>query len=152
MPTHALRRRATAGALSLALTAGLVAAGAVAAPAATAAERPAPTATDTTYLADTLGLDASTAVETVTYDRFQWLLQQSGTFAFVIGSTHDANFAASVRAADSAARDAGVQQIDWFDPTLSGYEGSRNLDTRNPGGISLAATSQAIYGKVWDNV
>ena len=38
--------------------------------------RAATVSVDTTYLSDTLGLPADTVIDTVTYDRFQWLLRQ----------------------------------------------------------------------------
>lgn len=96
-------------------------------------DRTASTSVDTTYLADALGLPAETVVETATYDRFQWLLQQPGQFAFIVGSTNDAGFKAKVQQADAAARAAGVTKIYWFDPNLTGYtDANRKLDVRNP--------------------
>jgi len=149
MHAHTLRRRVVAASagLAVAVTPLVVATTAGAVP-----SRAAATAVDTTYLADTLGLPANTIVETVTYDRFQWLLQQPGQFAFVIGSASDAGFPAKVQAADLAAKAAGATKLYWFDPNLTGYTGIRNLDTRNPSGINLAAASQTIYGNVWKNV
>jgi hypothetical protein len=91
-------------------------------------------------------------VETVTYDRFQWLLQQPGQFAFLVGSTDDPGFKANAVAADAAARAAGVAKVYWFDPNLSGYLGVRNLDTRKPGNIKLAPSSQAVFGNTWRNL
>jgi hypothetical protein len=114
--------------------------------------RTASTAVDTTYLQDTLGLPVGTVVETVTYDRFQWLLQQPGQFAFLVGSTADASFKANAVAVDEAAREAGVKRIYWFDPNLTGYTDQRNLDTRNPAGIALAAASQTVFGNTWKNL
>ena len=148
MHTYTWRGRALAAsaALAVAIT-PLAATGAFAAP-----SRSAATAVDTTYLSDTLGLPADTVVETVTYDRFQWLLQQSGQFAYIIGSASDPGFAAKVVAADTAAKAAGATKLYWYDPNLSGYTGIRNLDTRNPAGINLAAASQTVYGNTWKNV
>jgi hypothetical protein len=125
--------------------------------AAHAASRSAQTSVDTSYLADTLGLPANTVVETVTYDRFQWLLQQPGQFAFLIGNPADANFKANAVAADAAARAAGVSKIYWFDPNLSGYAKTsateyRSLDTRNPSDINLAASSQTVFGNTWKHL
>ncbi|MGC4174447.1 Ig-like domain-containing protein [Demequina sp.] len=118
-----------------------------------APERAAATSEDTTYLADTLGLPAQSIVETVTYDRFQWLLQQPGQFAFVVGSTNDANFKTRVQEADAAAREAGATKLYWFDPNLTGYtDANRKLDVRNPETINLAAASQTIFGNIWRNV
>ncbi|MFO7244486.1 MAG: hypothetical protein DIU73_006345, partial [Actinomycetes bacterium] len=58
---------------------------------ATPAEPPAlaDASVDRTYLQDTLRVPADTVIETVTYDRFQWLLQQPGQFAFLIGNPYD---------------------------------------------------------------
>ncbi|MGO4255897.1 Ig-like domain-containing protein [Marmoricola sp. RAF53] len=150
MSTNTLRRLVAAAA-GLALVAP-VATGALGA-ASAAPARSAATAVDTTYLSDTFpGLSASPVLETVTYDRFQWLLQQSGQFAFVIGSASDAGFPAKVVAAEAAAKAAGAAKVYWFDPNLSGQTGVKNLDTRNPGGINLAAASQTIFGNTWKNV
>lgn len=135
-------------ALGLAVS-GVVATGA----AATAAPvRSATTSVDSTYLQDTLGVGTNTVIETVTYDRFQWLLQQPGQFAFLIGSQADPGFAAQAQQADAAARAAGATKLYWFDPNLTGEAGARNLDVRNPSGIQLAASSQQIFGKVWTNL
>ena len=149
MHAHTLRRRVVAASAGLAAVVSpfIVAATAEATPSRTAAA-----SVDTTYLSDTLGLPANTVVETVTYDRFQWLLKQSGQFAFVIGSATDANFKVNVQAADLAAKAAGATKIYWFDPNLTGQTGIKNLDTRNPAGINLVAASQTTYGNVWKNV
>jgi len=150
MHTPSWTRRVVATAATTALVAGTV--GLAAATSAGAATPTALTSTDTTYLSDTLGLPAQTVVETVTYDRFQWLLQQPGQYAFVIGSAYTPGFAEKVVKADLAAKAAGASHLYWFDPNLTGVEGVRNLDTRNPSGINLNASSQAIFGKVWTNV
>ena len=120
------------------------------------------TYTDTTFLQDALGLpttDTSPVIESVTYDRFQWLLQQPGKFAFLIGDpAEDANFAARAQDVEAAAKAAGVKKVYWFDPNLSGNAkvGSTtepNLDIRNPGGItSLPAASENIYARAWLNL
>jgi len=150
MNTTPLRRLAVASA-ALAVAAAPAVATVIDLPA-SAASRTAETSVDTTYLADTLGLPSGTVVEPVTYDRFQWLLQQPGQFAFVIGSATDANFAARVQDVDAQARTAGAAKVYWFDPNLSGYTGIRNLDTRNPAGINLTASSQTVFGNVWKNI
>ena len=145
-----LRRAATASA-ALTLAVGTVGIG-VATTASAAPNLTALTSTDTTYLSDTLGLPTDTVVETVTYDRFQWLLQQPGQYVFVIGSAYSPGFADKVVSADRAAKNAGASRIYWFDPNLTGVEGPRNLDTRNPAGINLNADSQDAFAKVWTNV
>jgi Bacterial Ig-like domain (group 3) len=120
------------------------------------------TYTDTTFLQDALGLpttDTSPVIESVTYDRFQWLLGQPGNFAFLIGDpATDATFAARAQDVEAAAKAAGVKKVYWFDPNLSGNAKvgnttEPNLDIRNPAGItSLAAASQATYGNAWLSV
>jgi hypothetical protein len=118
--------------------------------------------TNTTYLQHALGLpasDTSPAIEPVTYDRFQWLLQQSGDFAVLIGDpAQDATFADRAQDVEAAAQAAGVKKVYWFDPNLSGSAKvgditEPNLDIRNPAGItSLPAASQAVYGNAWLNL
>jgi Bacterial Ig-like domain (group 3) len=148
-------------------SAGVIAAAAVAAALASApgaGAAPLRTATTTdyttaTYLHHALGLPASDtdpAIEPVTYDRFQWLLQQSGNLAVLIGDPAiDAHFADRAQDVEAAAKAAGVKQVYWFDPNLSGSAqvGSvtePNLDIRNPSGITaLAAASRAKYDNAW---
>lgn len=126
-----------------------------------------------TYLQDELGFsttDTSPAIQPVTYDEFQWLLQQPGNSAFLVGDPgEDANFAADAQKIEASAEAAGVKEIYWFDPNLSGGTGTSagttitpaegsaiyepNLDIRNPSGItSLATASQVVYGNAWLNI
>lgn len=128
---------------------GILAAGSAASAATT---RAATTSVDHTYLQDTLGVGQNTVIETVTYDRFQWLLQQPGQFAFLIGTSTDPAFAAQAQQVDAAARAAGAAKVYWFDPNLSGYSGAQNLDVRNPGNINLGTASQDAYAKIWTNL
>jgi hypothetical protein len=152
--------RAT-GALAAAAAAAVVAF-AAAQPAAAA---PPPNTTDyseATFLQHALGLPASDtdpAIEPVTYDRFQWLLQQPGQFAILIGDpATDATFAARAQDAEVAAQAAGAEKVYWFDPNLSGNAKvgdttEPNLDIRNPAGITtLPSTSQVKYGNAWQNL
>lgn len=118
--------------------------------------------TDTTYLQDAGVIptsDNAPSIEPVTYDRFQWLLQQSGNFAFLIGDpAEDPNFKARAQDVEAAAEAAGAKKVYWFDPNLSGSAKvgtttEPNLDIRNPAGItSLSAASQTVYGNVWLNI
>lgn len=153
-PTSSQYRKRLRTTTSVLTALGLAASGVLAAgTAATAAPaRTATTSVDSTYLQDTLGVGDNTVIETVTYDRFQWLLQQPGQFAFLIGSQADPNFKDQAKQADAAARAAGAAKLYWFDPNLTGVSGDRNLDVRNPDGIKLAAGSQQIYGRIWTNV
>lgn len=155
MNAFARRKRAAAAIAAAGLSVAALAGGALSAPAGAAPARTATTYTDTTYLQDTLGLPAGqTVLETVTYERFNWLLQQQGNFAFLVGDPAlDANFKTTAQAAVAQAQAHGISKIYWFDPNLSGYSGLRNLDIRNPSGItSLAASSQAAFGTLWTNL
>jgi hypothetical protein len=95
----------------------------------------------------------------VTYDRFQWLLQQPGKFAFLIGDpATDPTFASRAQDVESVAHEAGVKQIYWFNPNLSGNAKlgdvtQPNLDIRNPAGItSIGPNTAAVYGTAWLNL
>jgi hypothetical protein len=138
----------------------LAAAAAVAVPA-TASAATTANYTRATYLQHALGLpaaDTDPVIESVTYDRFQWLLQQSGNLAVLIGDpATDGSFAGRARDVAAVAKAAGVKQVYWFDPNLSGSAKvgaftEPALDIRNAAGISLPAASQTKYGNVWLNV
>lgn len=152
MITKQFTRRATSGIAAISLAFGALAVGSVSASATDSVQRNASAAVDTTYLADKLGLPSDTVIETVTYDRFQWLLQQSGQFSFLIGSASDTGFAANAVKVDTAAKAAGASKVYWFDPNLTGQTGIKTLDVRNTGNINLHANSQAIFGNIWKNV
>ena len=73
------------------------------------------TYTSASYLRQALGLPAKPklVIESVTYDRFQWLLQQPGEFAFLVGDpATDPTFAARAQdveaVAESSRRQAGL--------------------------------------------
>jgi hypothetical protein len=114
------------------------------------------------YLQDTLGLPSSEvdpAIEPVTYDHFQWLLQQPGSYAILIGDpATDASFATRAQDAEAAADAAGVERVYWFNPNLSGNARvgdvtQPNLDIRVPSGItSLSTTGQTTFGYAWLNL
>lgn len=112
------------------------------------------------YLQSALGLPASAdpVIEPVTYDRFQWLLQQPGKLAILIGDpATDPTFAARAQDVEAAAKAAGVKEIYWFNPNLSGNaqvgdKTEPNLDIRNPSGINTHAEARVIYGKAWQNL
>jgi hypothetical protein len=111
------------------------------------------------YLQRALGLPASDttpALEPVTFDRFQWLLQQPGNLAVLIGDpATDPTFEARAQDAEATAKAKGVRHVYWFNPNLSGSVAiggvkQPNLDIRKPAGItSLAAASQAKYDDAW---
>lgn len=152
MTIHNYRKRAAAAiaTVSIALTSAVSAGNS--AFASDAAERTASVSADTSYLSDALGLPSNTVVEAVTYDRFQWLLRQSGQFAFLIGSASDTGFPANAQKVDSAARAAGASKVYWFDSNLTGYTGTRSLDIRNTDGINLSTGSKTIFSNVWKNL
>ena len=117
--------------------------------------------TDATFLQHALGLptsDTSPAIDSITYDHLQWLLQQPGKFAILIGDPAlDPTFAARAQEVETKAKAAGVEKVYWFDPNLSGSAqvGSITepaLDIRNPSTIPLAAASQTTYGHAWLNL
>jgi thiol-disulfide isomerase/thioredoxin len=116
--------------------------------------------TTTTYLQHALGLptsDTTPAIEPVTYDRFQWLLQQPGRFAFLIGdpaSTTDTTFAQRAQDIEAEAKSKGIKKVYWFNPNLSGRAvvgtiTEPALDIRAPSSITLASASQAKYDNAW---
>jgi hypothetical protein len=141
------------------LAAALTAAAALVTPATAGAASP--TYNRATYLQHALGLpaaDADPAIESVTYDRFQWLLQQPGNFAVLVGDpATDGTFAARARDVEAAAKAASVKKVYWFDPNLSGSAKVGGvtepaLDIRKPAGIALPAASQTKYGNAWLNL
>ena len=179
------RRSATA----IAVAGAVVPLAIVAASPATASAAPLRTATttsynNTTFLQDDLGLptsDTNPVIQPVTYDNFQWLLQQPGNYAFLIGDpAEDQNFATRAQEVEATAKTDGVHTIYWFDPNLSGggtltsqvgatEVGSTfepNLDIRNPSAVgelpsttstptgtyAVSAATQAIYGDAWENL
>ncbi|MFT4123543.1 MAG: Ig-like domain repeat protein [Microbacteriaceae bacterium] len=155
MSNHARRWRTASALTAAALVVASLSTGA----AATAATRTATTYTDTSYLSDTLGVSSDTVIETVSYDRFQWLLQQSGQYAVLIGDpAEDSSFASAAQAVDAAAQAAGVDAVYWFDPNLTGSVtvGSNvtpALDIREPSAIStISSASQTVYGYAWTSL
>lgn len=139
----------------------------VAAAATNASAAPLRTATTTDYttadyLQDALGLPSTEihpAIEPVTYDHFQWLLQQSGNYAVLVGDpATDARFAARAQDVEAAADAARAERVYWFNPNLSGNARvgnvtQPNLDIRNPSGItSLSTASQTTFGNAWLNL
>lgn len=149
---------------SAAVLAAMVPLAAAATTASAAPQRTATTTdyTTTDYLEDALGLPGSEtdpAIEPVTYDHFQWLLQQPGSYAVLIGDpATDARFAARAQDVEAAADAAGVERVFWFNPNLSGNARigdvtQPNLDIRNPAGItSLSTAGQTTFGYAWLNL
>lgn len=123
MPDHRHRHRHRGVALATTLAiagASVLGATALAAPAAPAAAEPSGAAIDTVdYLGDTYGI-ADSVVETVTFERFEYLLGQEGRFAFLIGGPGDDRTTATIGAIDEVAKAAGVDRVYTFDPKLDG--------------------------------
>ncbi|MDO9355300.1 MAG: hypothetical protein Q7T55_16495, partial [Solirubrobacteraceae bacterium] len=148
---------------AIALTALAAAFPLASASSATAApQRTAATSTYTSalYLQSALGLPASEtnpAIESVTLDRFQWILQQDGKFPILIGDpASDPSFAARAQDVEAAADAAGIKDVYWFNPNLSGNAkvGATTvppLDIRNPEAIKsyLENDSAVIFGDSW---
>lgn len=146
-------KRAVTGTVAVSLALSALVAGGTSAKATNIATRTASAAVDSTYLQSVSpNLPANNVIETVTYDRFQWLLRQPGQFAYVIGSAANAGFADDLVDVDAQARANNVAKVYWFDPNLTGQTGIKNLDVRNASGINLHANSQTIFGNTWKNL
>ncbi|WP_127794484.1 IPT/TIG domain-containing protein [Agromyces sp. LHK192] len=141
MPHHLDRRRyrALTGRAALLAAAALAASGLVASLAAPAhAETDAapaePAAIDTLdYLADTYGIEDA-VIETVTFERFEFLLQQEGRFAFLIGGPDDPTTVETIGTIDEVAKAAGVDAVYTFNPKLDGDR----LDIRTTANADVA--------------
>ncbi|MFB6611018.1 fibronectin type III domain-containing protein [Agromyces sp. NPDC056379] len=103
---------------ALAIAGTVVLGGVAAAPATAAPSSP----TDTVdYFDDAYeGLGPDSVYETVTFERFEYLLGQEGRFAFLIGGPEDAQTAATAGPINDVAKAAGVERIYNFDPRLDG--------------------------------
>ena len=118
-------RRATAAAATLALGIGL----AVSLPG-TATAAPGIGSDTIDYHHDVYpSLRAGSVFETVTYERFEYLLDSDGTYAFLIGGPADPTTQAAIAHIDAVAQDYGVDTIYNFDPRLDGAE----VDIRTSG-------------------
>lgn len=145
MTTTSLRRRISASAVG-ALAASLLAA----TPALAADPAPAPThGVDIDYFADAYpGLGTDSVFETVTIERFEYLLKKSGTFAFFIGDPNDSSSRATIAHINQVAKARGIKRIYNFTPKLDG-------DTLNVWDLSrsgLTAAGQTFYATVGDRL
>ena len=113
------------------------------------------------FLQHALGFAANStpAIDSVTYDRFQHLLRQTGNFAILIGDPKtDATFAAGARTVEAAAKAEGISKVYWFNPNLTGgatvgTTAWPNFDIRNSASItSLTAASRNKYNDAWGNI
>jgi len=120
--TLRIRRKvaATLAAASLALTGGVLAA----APATAAAPAAAPGAgSDVDYFSYAYpGLRDDSVFETVTFERFEYLLGSDGTYAFLIGGPADETTTAAISHIDAVAQQYGVEKIYVFDPRVDGAD------------------------------
>jgi hypothetical protein len=139
-----LRQRLALGVAAV-LAAGPLAA--VAAAPAQAADQPdgAPNATvdffDDTYA----GLGPGSVYETVTYERFEYLLKSEGTYAFLLGGPDSATVNATIGHIDKVADQLGVDRIYNFNPKLDGG----SLDIRDAGGSALVQAGQDAVEALW---
>lgn len=137
MTDQQFRRRLGAVAATLALTGvSLAGAAALAAPAAAAPPTGGAAIDTVDYLADAYGVHDS-VIETVTFERFEWLLHQESRFAFLIGGPDDARTTETIASIDAAAKAAGVERVYTFNPKLDG-------DT-----LDLRTTTNADVAPLW---
>lgn len=113
MTTRTRRKvAATIAAASLALAGGVATAPAAAA---------APVGSDLDYFSHAYpGLRDDSVFETVTFERFEYLLQSEGTYAFLIGGPADATTNAAITHIDAVAQQYGVERVYVFDPRVDG--------------------------------
>ncbi len=142
---HRPRRATAIGAVTTLLATSLI--GAAATTAATAVEPVPPAAIDTVdYLGATYdALGSGHVFETVTFERFEWLLKQEGTFAFHIGGPDDENTNATIGLIDEVAKAYGVDAVYTFNPKLDGGL----ADVRDPSALPIASTGRAQYAALW---
>lgn len=141
--------RSIASRLALGVAAVLAAGplAAVTAAPAQAAEQPegSPTAT-IDYFDDTYaGLGPDSVYETVTFERFEYLLKSEGTYAFLLGGPDSATVKATIGHIDKVAEQLGVDKIYNFNPRLDGG----TLDIRDASGTSLVEAGQAAVEALW---
>ncbi|MFB9308586.1 hypothetical protein BJY17_001950 [Agromyces hippuratus] len=141
MPDHQRPTPRRAAMLTALAIAGTVVLGGVAAAPATAAPA---SPTDTVDWFDDAyeGLGPDSVFETVTFERFEYLLGQEGRFAFLIGGPEDAQTAATVGAINDVAKAAGVERIYNFDPRLDGDR----LDIRTTTNADVAPLWARLVG------
>lgn len=144
MTTRPLRSRLVLG-LAAALAVGPLAA--VSAAPALGADQPAdaPTATidyfDDTYAA----LGPGSVYETVTFERFEYLLKSEGTYAFLLGGPDSATVNATIGHIDQVAAQLGVDRIYNFNPVLDG----KTLDIRDASGTPLVEAGRTAVEALW---
>ena len=132
------RKSGVAAATAVLLAAGLGLAPAYGEPAAPTTQGV--SADEVDYYADVYGLRADSVFETVTYERFNFILGQEGTFAFLLGGPADDTTKNTVGIIDEVAQELGVETIYNFDPRLDG----QTLDIRT--------TQNEDFAPLWTNL
>ncbi|SNT16160.1 Fibronectin type III domain-containing protein [Micrococcales bacterium KH10] len=108
------------------------------------------------YLAATYGLPHDHIVETVTYERFEYLLNQEGSFVFLLGGP--AEISEEIVEVNAAAKAAGVPAVYNFDPVLdgrSGLDADESFDIRSSEVVKRAGTATRpveLVSILWDNL
>jgi hypothetical protein len=142
--------------LALTVAAALAASGLATVAAATpAAAAPTPAGVSVDYLADVYpGLDSGHVLETVTIERFEYLLKQPGRYAFLVGDPGNATTQATIGHVDDVARRLGVEKVYTFTPKLDGdrlnvwdlsRSGLRTGTSPDPAGGNRAGQGRAQY-------
>jgi|GEM_PF-532076 len=129
MTTNPIHRRTGALALAIAVAATTAVAGLAAPAAAEPVDWQSHVDVAPDYLVDTFDLLADHVFETVTFERFEWLLngkyddnttEVTGRFAFLVGGAHDPSITSTIGYIDQVAKQYGVDTIYQFDPALDG--------------------------------
>jgi len=150
MSTAPARRGAAATLLTLALAATSVVAAPILAPA--IADETAGLAVRG-YITETYpSLPADNVFEVVTFERFEYLLNTEGTFAFLVGSASDTKLQAEISHINAVADDLGVEKIYLFDPKLDGeYVDVRDYTPRTGENANVEGEVEALYTRVLAN-
>jgi len=150
MSIAAARRGAAATLLTLALAATSVVAAPILAPA---------LADETTelavrgYLTEAYpSLPDDNVFEVVTFERFEYLLNKAGTFAFLVGSASDPKLQAEIAHINAVAETNRVEKIYLFDPKLDGqYVDVRDYTPRAGENVTVEGQVEALYTRVLAN-
>jgi len=150
MSRPAVRKGAAATLLTLAFVATSIVATPVVAPA-IAAE--APELAVRGYLTETYpSLPEDNVFEVVTFERFEYLLNKVGTFAFLVGNPGDTKLQAEIAHINAVADDLGVEKIYLFDPKLDGdYVDVRDYTPRTGENGAVEGQVEALYTRVLTN-
>ncbi|TCI97437.1 Ig-like domain-containing protein [Aeromicrobium sp. IC_218] len=141
--------------LALSVAAAVAASGLVAGAPSTAHAAPAPVGTTVDYFDDVYdALGAGSVFETVTIERFEYLLKQPGRFAFLVGDPGNASTQATIGHVNQVAKRLGVDKVYNFTPKLDGdtldvwdlsRSGLRTGTSPDPAGGNRAGQGRAQY-------